>query len=339
MAINRKHIDKIFDQKFSLSDQKKLAKYFEESSLNEETRLVLKEQWENFEPDTDNQPDLDSVFYKLYYTINKQNDSTSKSQSLFLKISKIAAILIVGLVIATTIYVSNNRIGNAGNQTIEFISQTGFRNQFKLPDGTTGWLGYGSKLIYHITESDQRIVDLDGLAFFNVTHNEKQPFIVKTPANLNIEVLGTQFNVSSYSEDKSCEIVLEKGSVRLKLRNRTVGEMLPDERVMYHSENNSIEKSHVNAFDYVAWKDGKLILNDVSLKETCFKLERFYNVEFELQTKEIDKQKVRLVLEDENLEDALKLLTMILPIRYQIEKRNIMDNGTYSKTKIIIKNN
>ncbi|MFA5328562.1 MAG: FecR domain-containing protein [Prolixibacteraceae bacterium] len=337
MAINRKYIDKVYGQKFSLQDQKNLAKYFEDNDQNEETRLIVKEQWEQFVPDTENRPNLDSVFYKLYYTFNNRKDSAQKSRVLFTKISQFAAILIVGLLIAAAIYVSSNR--NASNQNIEFISQTGFRNQFRLPDGTSGWLGYGSKLIYHVNGDNQRIVDLDGLAFFNVSHRAKQPFIVKTPSNLNIEVLGTKFNVSSYSEDKSCEVVLEQGSVRLNLQNTNIGEMLPNERVIYQSENNSIEKSNVNAIDYVAWKDGKLILNDISLKETCFKLSQFYNVDFELQTKGIDKQKVRLVLEDENLEDALKLLTMILPVKYQIEKRKILNNDSYSKTKITIKNN
>ena len=337
MAINRKYIDKVYGQKFSLQDQKNLAKYFEDSDQNEEAKIIVKEQWEQFAPDTDTNPNLDSIFYKLYYTINNRKDSTLKNRILFSRISQFAAILIVGLLIAAAIYVSGNR--SSSSQNIEFISQTGFRNQFRLPDGTSGWLGYGSKLTYHVTDDNHRIVDLDGLAFFNVSHNKKQPFIVKTPTNLNIEVLGTKFNVSSYSEDKSCEVVLEQGSVRLNLDNRKVGEMLPNERVEYNSENNSFEKSNVNAIDYVAWKDGKLILNDISLKETCLKLSRFYNTDFEIQTKDVDKQKVRLVLEDENLEDALKLLTMILPIKYTIEKRKILNNDSYSKTKITIKNN
>ena len=114
--------------------------------------------------------------------------------------------------------------------------------------------------------------------------------------------------------------------------------MLPNERVIYQSENNSIEKSRVNALDYVAWKEGKLILNNVSLKETCLKLGRFYNVEFELETKNIDNQKIRLVLEDETLEDALKLLSLIVPVKYRTEERRLLDNYNYSKKKIIIKN-
>lgn len=338
MAINRKHIDKVFGQKFSLLDQKNLEKYFEDSNLNEEARIVVQEQWEQFVPDPDSCPNLDPVFYKLYYSINNRKDAAPKGKSLFFRISQIAAILIVGLLIATSIYFSNNGTEKVSTQQVEFISRSGFRNQFKLPDGTEGWLGYNSELKYHLDSNNQRIVDLNGLAFFNVTHRHKQPFIVKTPSKLNIEVLGTRFNVSSYSEDNSCEVILEQGSVKLNLQDQKVGVMIPNERVIYQSANNSIEKSNVNALDYVAWKDGKLILNDVSLEETCIKLGRFYNVEFELKTEKIDNQKVRLVLEDETLDEALKLLTIILPVSYQIEKRKIMDNNSYSKTKIVLKN-
>ncbi len=338
MAIDRMHIDKVFGQKFSLLDQKNLEKYFQDSCLNEEARLVVKEQWEQFIPDPESFPNLDPVFYKLYYTINNRKDSAPKGRSLFFRISQIAAVLIVGLLIATSIYFSNNGFKKVSPQEVAFISHSGFRNQFKLPDGTVGWLGYHSQLKYHIDNRDQRVVDLDGLAFFDVTHHQEQPFIVKTPSKLSIEVLGTRFNVSSYSVDNSCEVILEQGSVRLNLQNHQVGEMLPNERVIYQSENNSIEKSRVNALDYVAWKEGKLILNNVSLKETCLKLGRFYNVEFELETKNIDNQKIRLVLEDETLEDALKLLSLIVPVKYRTEERRLLDNYNYSKKKIIIKN-
>jgi len=337
MTIDRNHIDKVFSQKFSFLDQKNLVKYFEDSSLNEETKLLVKKQWEEFVPETDSNLNLDHVFHKLYYNINTQNDSSNNSRRyLFLKYSQIAAVLIVGLLIAASIYFSNSPAKYNSTQEVEFVSHSGFRNQFKLPDGSTGWLGYNSKLTYHLDDKNRRIVDLDGLAFFNVTHQKNQSFIVKTPAKLNIEVLGTRFNVSAYSEDKTSEIILEQGSVTLNLPERKVGVMVPNDRVIYHLENNSIEKSSVNVSDYVAWKDGKLILDDVSLKETCLKLGRFYNVDFELQSNEFDNQKVRLVLEDETLDEALKLLAMIVPVKCEVEKRTIRDDNSYSKKRILI---
>ena len=110
------------------------------------------------------------------------------------------------------------------------VSHDGFRSQFTLPDGTSGWLGYGSNLKYHLDNKKKRIVDLDGLAFFDVAHQKEHPFIVQTPAKLNIEVLGTQFNVSAYSEDQSCDVVLQEGSVKLNLGEKEIQTMKPNER-------------------------------------------------------------------------------------------------------------
>jgi len=339
MAIIRKHIDNVFSQKFSLLDHKMLEQYFTDEKLNQETMLVVKEQWEQFDPGPGAPPNLDHVYYKLYHTIhqNKKN-VVSKGSSLFTKLSRIAAILIIGVLSATSIYLYNKGVVYKNDQQTEFISHGGFRSQFKLPDGTTGWLGYGSDLKYHVDRDDQRIVDLDGLAFFDVKHQNERAFIVKTPAKLNIEVLGTKFNVSSYSEDNFCEVVLEQGSVKLNLPNRKVQNMVPNERVVYHSINHSIEKAKVDVTDFLAWKDGKLILKDVSLSEACVKLSRFYNVEFDLQTKGLLHQEIRMTLKDDSLEDALKLLSIISPITYQIEERKVLSDNSYSRKKIIIKN-
>ena len=337
MAIDKKHIRNIFKQKFSLFDYKELVRYFETTDLNDKARFLIKDQWMQFVPDPEEETNLDHVFYKLYYTISK-NDAAAKMKTRVFKFSQIAAILIVGLLIATSIYFSDSFKEKISTQQVEFISKTGFRNKFKLPDGTTGWLGNGSELKYHVDSNDKRIVDLNGLAFFDVTHQKDQPFIVNTPAKLKIEVLGTRFNVSAYSEYDNCEVVLEKGRVRLNINNETFKEMVPNERILFNSKNNTIERSIVNVEEYLAWKDGILILNDVSLKEACIKLSRFYNVDFELETKDLENQEIRLVLGNETLDDALTLLTMISPVKYQIEERKALDDNSYSRKRIIIIN-
>ncbi|MGQ8336915.1 FecR family protein [Sunxiuqinia sp. A32] len=315
-----------------------LEKYFQDKELNEGTKRVLRDQWEKFESNPSEHTNLDHVFYRLYYGINSGKDQHSRRKTLYWKISQIAAILIIGVLFAASLYFYKSGSVANSTQKVEFISHGGFRNQFKLPDGTTGWLGYSSTLKYHIDSNNQRVVDLDGLAYFDVAHQQKSPFIVKTPTELDIEVLGTKFNVSSYSEEKSCEIILEQGSVSLNLKDQEVGKMIPNDRVTYQVGYSSVEKSRVEVDDYVAWTYGKLVLNDVSLEEACKKLSRFYNVEFDLQTENSNKQKIRLLLEDETLEDALNLLTMISSVTYQIEDRKMLDNKSYSKKRIIIKN-
>ena len=340
MTINRKHIDRVFSQRFSLFDLKMLERYFEDEKLNEEARLVVKEQWAQFKPGPGDRPDLDDVFYKFYYAIDNSSKQASLRPDFLLKISKTAAILIVGILIATAVYFSNRGIDKTTNlQMVEIVSHDGFRSQFRLPDGTTGWLGYGSELKYHMDREDHRIVDLDGLAFFDVIHQKEHPFIVKTPAKLDIEVLGTRFNVSAYSEDRSCDVVLQAGSVKLNLDDREIQTMKPNDCVRYLPADNSIEKIRVkNVDDFLAWKDGRLVLRNISLKEACVKLSRFYNVDFELQAKGLDNMEIQLTLGNETLENALNLLTMISPISYLVEERRVQNDQSYSRKKIIIKN-
>lgn len=341
MTINRKHIDRVFSQRFSLLDLKMLERYFEDEKLNEEARLVVKEQWEQFEPGPGDRPDLNDVFYKLYYAIdNPPRKQASHRPDFLLKISKIAAILLVGILIAATVYFSNRRIDKTTNlQMVEIVSHEGFRSQFTLPDGTTGWLGYGSELKYHVDHEDRRIVDLNGLAFFDVTHQKEHSFIVKTPAKLDIEVLGTRFNVSAYSNDQSCDVVLQAGSVKLNRGDREIQTMKPNERVVYRQADNSIKKVTIkNVDDFLAWKDGRLVLRNISLKQACMKLSQFYHVDFELQANGLDDMEIQLTLENETLENALNLLAMISPVSYRIEDRRVQNDQSYSKKKIIIKN-
>ena len=338
MTIKRDHIDKVFSQKFSLLDLEMLEKYLEDPKLSDEVKPIIRKQWEQFSPDLDDNPDLDNIFYKLYYTLDNSGQSPRKP-TLFIRISKIAAILVVALFSAiATAYFLNKTNKDIYNNAIEIVSHDGFRSQFSLPDGTTGWLGYKSSIKYYEGQS-RRVVELDGLAFFDVQPQENQ-FVVKTPTNLDIEVIGTKFNVYSYAEENLCDVVLQQGNIKLVIDGQNIQNMTPDERIIYRSKTNSIEKMEdiENIDDFLAWKDGNLILNNVSLEEACVKLSRFYNVDFECSVEKNNNSMIQLTLENETLEEALKLLSMISPISYHIERQKVLDNKSYTKKKIIIKN-
>ena len=79
-------------------------------------------------------------------------------------------------------------------------------------------------------------------------------------------------------------------------------------------------------------------LGTLPLKEACMKLSHYYHVDLELQAKGLDNMEIQLTLENETLESALDLLSLISPVRYKVEDRIIQNNQTYSKKKIIIKN-
>ncbi len=97
----------------------------------------------------------------------------------------------------------------------QLIIPYGNQSRLVLSDNTVVWLNAGSRLVYPSRFEDKtREVLLFGEAFFEVSKDEKKPFIVKT-SDLQIKVLGTQFNISAYTEDKVIQTVLKEGSVSI----------------------------------------------------------------------------------------------------------------------------
>jgi ferric-dicitrate binding protein FerR (iron transport regulator) len=149
-----------------------------------------------------------------------------------------------------------------------------------LFDGTEVWLNSGSKLQYpsHFN-AQSRDVYLEGEAFFKVTHNEKLPFKVKTP-KMEVEVLGTSFNVNAYNDAPNIAVVLEEGKVRLnKPGGEKIAEIAPGEKAELSRKSNTLSIEKVDTQYYTDWKNGSLEFKHETLGEIAQKLERWYNVE------------------------------------------------------------
>jgi len=164
----------------------------------------------------------------------------------------------------------------------QLVVPYGKNSSIKLPDGTIAYLNAGSRLIYpSFFKGNMREVYLIGEGFFEVTHDEKMPFIVQTN-DLSIEVLGTEFNVSAYPSDKFVETVLVQGKVKLKekgfqpLKKDYVLE--PDQLVVFNRGSAEIKISKVNVINYIAWHEGFMNFESSDLSRIVKKLERYYNI-------------------------------------------------------------
>ena len=164
----------------------------------------------------------------------------------------------------------------------------GRRTFVTLSEGTKVWLNSGSKLIYPVVFAEnKREVYIDGEAVFEVTHSEVKPFYVKT-RDFNIKVLGTIFNVCSYSDDTSSSTVLKQGKIELSyngnliLPNKKIT-ILPGTRAVFDPDKNKFTSSQVNPLDYMSWHNGYLVFNKEKLGNILKRLTRYYNVEILLQ--------------------------------------------------------
>ncbi|TKG95025.1 DUF4974 domain-containing protein [Puteibacter caeruleilacunae] len=167
----------------------------------------------------------------------------------------------------------------------EVIVPFGKKTVLTLNDGTKVWLNAGSRFAFpQKFEGNEREVFLDGEGYFEVAKNRAKPFIVSSK-NLNIKVLGTKFNVSSYNVDNFSETVLLEGSVKISSRNKLLNEkviMTPNQIASYDVENKVMALSSDTDPDrFISWINDWYEFNHVGLDRVLTKLERYYNVTFE----------------------------------------------------------
>lgn len=169
----------------------------------------------------------------------------------------------------------------------QLIIPYGNRSVVTLEDGTKVFLNSGSKLVYPSKFSDEsREVFLTGEGYFEVQKNHQKPFFVKTPF-LQVKVLGTKFNVSSYSKDNFVQTVLLEGEVQVKRNNAGLFEheikMSPNQLIAFNKETNKYETRSVNASSYARWKDGIMVFKDEDFGTLIRRMERFYDIAIEFQ--------------------------------------------------------
>ena len=124
-----------------------------------------------------------------------------------------------------------------------------------LSDGTKVWINSGSELTFPMNfEKGERVVELKGEAYFDVTKSKEWPFIVRT-CRSSVKVLGTSFNVCSYEEDALEQVTLEQGGVEVKHHDETYL-LHPGEQFELDTTNEEVEVKPVNVKLYTSWIDG-----------------------------------------------------------------------------------
>ncbi|MCR4032868.1 MULTISPECIES: FecR family protein [Flavobacterium] len=179
-----------------------------------------------------------------------------------------------------------------------------------LSDGTMVNLNAGSSLKYPVQfiKGNKREVVLDGEAFFDVAKDKAHPFVVKT-RGVDVKVLGTKFNVSSYKEDADINTVLIEGSVKLCDANdankKTM--LVPGEKGTWNSNNNDIAVNQVDTRFYTEWINGEIVFRKTAFRDIIIKLERTYNVTIENNREDILDKKFNASF-NKNIESIEKVL-------------------------------
>jgi ferric-dicitrate binding protein FerR (iron transport regulator) len=160
----------------------------------------------------------------------------------------------------------------------ELFVPAGQRARIILPDGSVAWLNAGSTLSYPSLFENERKVILTGEAYFDVAHNPDKPFIVSTDS-INVQALGTQFDIYNYSKAEYMSTALIQGSIKVyKTGAESEGVILnPNQQLFYKDGTFRIEA--FTDTDKLLWKEGIYSFNGESLATIIKKLELYYDVE------------------------------------------------------------
>ena len=199
----------------------------------------------------------------------------------------------------------------------------GQKSDLTLPDGTRVHLNACSELICGRNfNGRQREVELIGEAYFEVAKDEKSPFVVKV-GDLEIEALGTAFNIQAYPDDGKISTYLSRGRVQVSSPTQSLI-MEEGDLALYSLQSGRLAKSYSgDDWFHTAWMQDELIFDNKPLDEIAKLLERYYNVEINIVDDDIVKTNFSGTLKNENLFSILEGLQITSNVRWKIENSEI----------------
>lgn len=264
-------------------------------------------------------------------TRNGQLTGTKKPVSFFLKI----AAALIPLCIIGYMYLQDGQLFDQA-ETVEAVSiikdnPNGKKSQFLLPDGTRVFLNANSQLAYGSLFNDEiiRKVHLTGEAFFMVKKDSLRPFIIES-GDLQVQVLGTSFNVRAFQDEEKITVAVEEGKVRLQNKtNADDGESI----VLYHHDmgifekaSQELSKEKVIGNEVFDWRNGIMHFRQADFKKIQKTLEQWYGVSFVINGKIDSRKDFTGSYANKPLSTVLDGLKFVYEFEYQIDDKTITIN-------------
>lgn len=303
-----------------------LFKYFNNKATEEEMRQIG--DW--LDADASNRKEFDTA-HTLFNIMQLSSDRVTGAlaEKKIVEMPKwrkavkyAAAIAIIAVAGVTGMFVEKEvTYRNMSAQVNVIEVPAGQRMAMTLQDGTEIHLNGGSRMEYPLVfDRKQRRIKLSGEAFFDVSHDDRHPFVVETFAS-EVEVLGTKFNVHADEEKGHFSTTLLCGKVRVTMGDSGQQVVLnPDESAEIVGD--KLVVSAVSAHDAVCWKDGYISLKDVDFEELMCRIESMYDVNIVIDRKDHPEisfvgGKIRVA---EGLDFALRILQSGSDFTYEIDR-------------------
>lgn len=217
-----------------------------------------------------------------------------------------------------------NSQDNATEEIAYNLLQTPRGGQYKitLPDGSKVWLNAASSLKYPVVFSGkERRVEITGEAYFEIAKDALRPFKVQLN-QMEVEVLGTHFNINSYTDEETVRTTLLEGRVKITTTSES-NFLQPGQQAQLKPSGNMKIVNDVNLEETVAWKDGNFQFENSDIKSVMRQLARWYDVEVSYQGT-INKHFIGGISRNVKLSQVLSMLQQTGEVRFIIEGKKII---------------
>ncbi|MDD4514095.1 FecR domain-containing protein [Massilibacteroides sp.] len=326
-------IIRYLDDSADLEEKALLLWWLKQSDKNRSDFSITRDLWLSCNVATENELEVDIALSKLKKRIFQEQERISihphlekKSNSRFLRWTQIAAVslILIGAGFGLGIWKKQTMLPEIITLN-QIITAKGSKGQTTLPDGSIVWLNSESKLTYpKLFAGNKRLVTLEGGAYFEVAKETERPFIVQTEG-INIEVLGTCFNIDSYLHSESIKTALLSGSIKISGKEMEDPIYLkPNELFKYKKEDHRVSVEKANVSLYTDWIKDRMTFDNSYLSDILISMEGRYNMDILCSDPELASVRLSLTIRQENLEEVLKALTVIIPIQYEISGRKVI---------------
>jgi len=197
----------------------------------------------------------------------------------------------------------------------------GGKYQLALTDGTKVWLNAASSIRFPVTfVGKERKVEITGEAYFEVAKNKSMPFRVSVN-DMNIEVLGTHFNISAYADERIVKTTLIEGSVKVT-KGDALAILLPGEQARLSQQGQLTIDKDINIEEVVAWNNGLFLFDHNNIQEIMQQISKWYDVDVVFQGEPTHLTFSGVVSRNSNISQVLKIMEQA-GVRFAIEGKKI----------------
>ncbi len=297
--------------------QQRFAGWLRDPASRDEKERELEAYWNGL--DAEERPGRERKLERLHEAIRR--DERFRIRRVWRNVAAVAAVL---LFVTGTNYIVMKDYLRTKVQT-NIVTSAHDKGEYILPDGTQIWLNAGSVLRYYgDLKGRRRVVELSGEGFFKVRHDEDRPFILQMN-DMNIEVLGTEFDVINYEEFATTEAILCSGSIRAYGGRLPAPVTLkPGDRLVFDRKSGRASRSVVSTQNYSQWMGGSLSFDDTPLGDILTNLERWYAVEIDAPDEWAQRVRMSFKLDrNENISEILKAMSLVVEMDYVCAGRHI----------------